>query len=134
MTFQTEQAKLKIARIEELLRANPLSLQEVADGVHLGLQWARVYMRHLTDAGMAHICHYEDRKTTAYLITVPMYAWGPGKAAIRPKLTQQQRQERSRNNLEPIRETKSGVVVRQHVASDTPVRDPLTAMFFGANK
>ena len=84
MTFATEPAQLRIAKIQNVLRASDLSVHELADTIHISLRWAREYVRHLHAAGMIHVAEYRLQTQEQKLVSHALYSWGAAKDAPRP--------------------------------------------------
>lgn len=84
MSFTTEASKRKLTRLQELLRQQPCTVQDLADGLFTTVRTANEYLSHLRDNKLVRVERYELRKTT-YEHYVPVYIWGKGKDAKRPK-------------------------------------------------
>jgi transcription initiation factor IIE alpha subunit len=55
MTFTTEAAKIKLAKIRELLRDQSMTAHELAEAVPMSKRWVQAYLNHLKDDGRIYI-------------------------------------------------------------------------------
>lgn len=74
--FNSEVALRRIARIQELLRQNPSSAQEIADAIHMTVRWARDYLIYLVAQRQAHVAGYRRQKVTTLNRNIALYGWG----------------------------------------------------------
>lgn len=128
MSFTTEASRRRIERIQELLRRECLSAPEIAEGIYMSVQWARVYVRHLHTIGAIHIAQWQRRKSKRIHLKVPLYAWGKSKDAPMPMESNAEYRRRvyhERRKHDP--EAHDRYLAKQRAAKWEPKRDPLTA-------
>jgi predicted ArsR family transcriptional regulator len=75
--FDSEVALRRIARIQEILRREPSTAQEVADAIQMTVRWARDYLVHLVAQRQAHVADYRRVKVNTLNRNVALYGWGP---------------------------------------------------------
>ena len=96
MTFQSDAARRRIDKIQQLLRATDMPITEVAEQIHLTLYWARAYMRHLHERQLVHIVSYRKQRRLEYDCHVALYCWGAGIDAEKPEPASPAEQQRDR--------------------------------------
>lgn len=124
MTFATQSAVLRIERIQGMLRAQDMTLQEIADGIHLTLRWTREYIAHLHQNKMVHIAGYRLQSMQHKTVSHALYCWGEAKDAPKPPaLTGAQRARRKRERLLDDMEARDKHLAKRRAARWTPTRD-----------
>lgn len=131
LTFKSEQAKRKIDRIRSLTSVDPKSLQEIASETFMSVPWARSYVQHLREGGLMHIARYEERQTSAYITNSPLFKWGAGKDAPKPKMTPKDYVDRNRASLRSDPDAHAAHLARRRALDNKPKMDPMLAAFFG---
>jgi hypothetical protein len=124
MTFQTEPARRKITKIQQLLREQSLTLPEIADAIYLTVYWARAYINYLHDERQVHIAAWRVHKRATYSTVTPMYVWGAGEDAEKPALqtdTERRRAARAILAADPIEHAAS--LARRRAKAAKPTRD-----------
>ncbi len=128
MTFRRAPAVAKIARIEALLRAEALTVLQLAERLHVTKKTAMTYMQHLRP--QLHIACWDTSRPGT---PAPAYAWGEGKDAKRPRAKTDR--ENSANYRRRLREERPEAWIakanRERAARLRPRRDTLVAAFFG---
>jgi len=124
MTFTKEPALRRIERIQEMLRAKDMTLQEIADGIHLSLRWAREYIVHLRINRLIHIAgfrlHHMEHKTVSHAL----YCWGAATDAAKPlPLTSAERAQRQRDILMSDQDLHEAALRKRRAARIVPARD-----------
>jgi len=129
MTFRRKNAVDKIAKIEALLRAEPMTVKQIAEKLHISKKTSHVYNQHLRP--LLHIAKWSRELTGP---PAPMFAWGPGKDAKRPRaMTGVEKTKAYRKRLRTERpEAWMDKVNKERAARLKPYRSPLDAAFFGA--
>lgn len=92
---QVKMGAVLYAQMCSLMLQGELTCQELADETGLHLVTIYQYTRELHRFGAAHIARYEPDARGRHIIKI--YKLGSGKDAKRVKLTQAQRQQRSRD-------------------------------------
>ena len=83
-----EVARLRVDRIQELLRRQHSTTIEIAQDLNLSKQWAGVYVQYLRAKRMIHLAEYRPLKRRLHgSIWVALWAWGPGHDAPKPERT-----------------------------------------------
>lgn len=124
MTFATQSAVLRIQRIQQMLRAQDMTVQEIADGIHLTLRWTREYIAHLHLNKMVHVAGYRLQSMQHKTVSHALYCWGQAKDAPKPApLTSAQRAKRQRELLLDDLEARDKALAKRRAARWTPQRD-----------
>lgn len=122
----------RIAAIMEALRGPALTLPEVAERVHLCLEYTRRYLRHLHAVRIVYIAAWREARTTR-ITRIPAYRVGAMKEAPKPaKLTSAQRTAGYRARVRSDAERLDLYLAKARAQRRKPVRDPLVAAMFGA--
>lgn len=84
MTYESERALRRIERIQQLLRGQDMTAQEVADGIYMDVRRARMYLRYLLEKKMIYVKRWEKRRYEGKARWIPYYGWGNAKSAPMP--------------------------------------------------
>ncbi len=76
MKFTNVTARARIDRIQLLLRRQPMSIHEIADGINLSLRWTYAYIDHLKESGRVRVKEVVERHSNRGKERVPLFAWG----------------------------------------------------------
>lgn len=87
LNFNSEQSINRIDRIQELLRSQAMTLQEIADALFISKRYARDYITYLQEIGSVHIADFRKGNLPGncrqYLA---LYRWGMGVNAAAPMI------------------------------------------------
>ena len=124
MTFGSDAACRRIEKIQQILRARDLSLQEIADEINMTLRWARAYVVYLHQRKQLHIASWELRVVNDYFRFTPHYCWGNATDAIKPAtLTFEQRKE-TRKTIKKVATLEDEIeIARRRALEFKPQRD-----------
>lgn len=105
MKFTRRATLARIERIQQLLRQQPSTIQEIADAVHISKRYATEYVSYLREQGKLHICDYRREPRDCYQVYKPLLAWGPGADAPHPDRSSRVRQAEHRAKIadDPVR-------------------------------
>lgn len=108
MSFTTEAARSKLAKIRELLRQRGMTAHEVAAAVPMSKRWAQAYLNHLKDDERVYIYDWKrEIEQCGRSYPRPIYkAVVPRKDAEKPApMTKAQRQARKHQKMmaDPIK-------------------------------
>lgn len=81
MSFTTETAALRIGRILELLKREPMNVHEIAHELCISKRWAGAYLTHIKSKGLIRVCGW----TRQIGEPTPRYELGSGADTARPK-------------------------------------------------
>ena len=81
MSFTTETAALRIARILQLLKSQPCNVHQVATELCLSKRWAGSYLMHIKSKGLIRVCSWARHIGEP----TPTYELGSAPDAVRPK-------------------------------------------------
>ena len=111
-------------RIQELLRRQDMTLQEISDSIHMSTRWAREYINHLHELKMIHIAEYRLRTLEVKTVSQPIYCWGNARDEPKPPpLTGAQKAARIRNIIKSDQELHEKTLAKRRAAKWTPQRD-----------
>lgn len=89
--FDAEVTRLRVDRIQELLRRQHSTTTEIAQDLNLSKQWAGVYVKCLRAKRMIHVAEYRPLKRRLHgSVWVALWAWGAGHDALKPGRTTHQ--------------------------------------------
>lgn len=116
MSFTTEAARIKLAKIRELLREHGMTAAQLAEAVPMSKRWVQAYLNHLKDDERIYIHSWaHDIEQCERSYPRPIYrAVIPRKDAAKPApLTKSQRQARKHQKMmaDPIK-------YGQHIAKE----------------
>lgn len=124
MTFTTEAAKIKLAKIRTMLKERGMTAHEVAAAVPMSKRWAQDYLNHLKEDERVYIHDWTDEvEQCGRMYPRPIYrAVVPRKDAEKPApLTKAQRQARKHKKMmgDTLRYAKHIDVERKRRAAKT---------------
>lgn len=125
MKFNTDLSRRRIEQIQNLLRREDCSVQEIADGIFIAKRWAYSYVNHLHENKRIHIASYRKsvRPNKAWTF-IPLYCWGEAKDAKRPaKMSQAEYKKRYRKNIETGDDIREREMMKKRAKRLVPVRD-----------
>jgi len=99
MTFITERAKNRIARIEQLLQGDGMPVLEICAALCITPRWGREYIRYLREQKKVYIVSWTRTTDGKKDHPLAVYRWGDGKDKRRPRRksgAQRQRETRER--------------------------------------
>jgi hypothetical protein len=102
MSFTTEAARIKLAKIRELLKERGMTAHELAEAVPISKRWVQAYLNHLKDDERIYIHDWtHDVEQCERMYPRPIYrAVRPRKDADKPApLTKAQRQARKHQKM-----------------------------------
>ncbi len=123
MTFTSTAALNRIERIQQLLRHEPSTIQEIADAVFISLRYATDYIRHLREHGQVYICEYRRDDCKVNRVFRPLYAWGTGTDAPSPDRSSRARQAEYRARIRADPEKWQRELARRKARRLKPRRD-----------
>jgi hypothetical protein len=125
LNFRSEASVQRIDRIQEMLRQQPLTLQEIADGINISRRYARDYVNYLQEIGSIYIADFRKGNLPGncrhYLA---MYRWGTGTDAAAPiaEPVETQDQDESRDRAAAMKKAKAIQPFRDWTAAWIPTR------------
>lgn len=81
MSFKSETAKLRMSRIEVLLKQSPMNKHELATELCISTRWAGGYLSHMHKQGLIRVCSW----TRHIGEPTPRYELGSAPDTARPK-------------------------------------------------
>ena len=97
-TLNSKLALKRIEKIQELLRKNELSANEIADGIFMCVRWARKYVSHSHKNKLIYISSYKRFMLNGKSSVRAMYSWGNKPDAVKPPaLTDREKSQRTRD-------------------------------------
>jgi len=81
MSFTTETAALRIGRILEMLKREPMNVHEIAHELCISKRWAGAYLTHIKAKGLIRVCGW----TRQIGEPTPRYELGSSPDVARPK-------------------------------------------------
>ncbi len=112
----------RIDKIQELLRGQALTLQEIADAVNISRRYARDYISYLKDAGSIYISGFRKGHLPGnckqYL---PLYRWGGDADSVEPAKPEKDPDEQI-DRVIAMRKAKSIKPFRDWTAAWIPTR------------
>jgi hypothetical protein len=86
LSFQSSTSIQRIDKIQELLRQQSMTLQELADGINISTRYAREYINHLQETRCVYIADFRKANNIGNARGyVPLYRWGSGPNAAMPE-------------------------------------------------
>ena len=126
LNANTPQSIKRIERIQELLRSDAMTLQEIADAVFISKRYARDYIIYLQEIGSIYIADFRKGNLPGncrhYLA---MYRWGSGVNAVSPmdeKIELDQDMEERLDRVAAIKKAKAIKPFRDWSAAWIPTR------------
>ncbi len=99
---QVKVSAMTYALMIRALQQNPHTPHELVEETGLFIRTVRQYLHALDKAGAVHICGWvKDARGADH---TPVYKMGPGKRAVRSKMTHAERQARYRAKQQALRE------------------------------
>ena len=96
-TLKTKLALRRIDKIQEVLRKEDLTVNEIAEKIYMSLRWAREYVKKLHNEGVIHIACYRRYDLSQQSAVRALYCWGSATDAVKPPpLTPYERTKRTR--------------------------------------
>ena len=124
MKFTSEVAQIRIGKIQQLLRAQDMSIAELGAEIHLTLRWMRAYVGHLHSGGYVHISAWRRQVRNSYQCFTPLYCWGNATDAKRPQsMTQAERLRAKRAALAADAIEHAAALARRRLKNIKPKRD-----------
>jgi hypothetical protein len=130
-TYLSEQLpQMRLSKIEQLLRGQALTAQEIADGVFLASVSTLVYIRQLKDAGRIYISGWV-RRGSACPQWVAQYRWGS--LPDKPKPAAKTGKEKCADHRERVAADpdRYDIYLSRRRALKNKSRDPLVSALFG---
>lgn len=85
MTFTKPASALRLQRILAMLERQPMNVLAIAAALPISKRWALEYIQHLHDSKQIHIARWDkDIEERAKRHAIEVWAFGPGKDAVRP--------------------------------------------------
>lgn len=85
LNFQSAASIQRIERIQQLLRQQAMTAQEIADAIHISRRYARDYIIYLQEIGSIHIADFRKGNLPGNCRQyMALYRWGMGADAVSP--------------------------------------------------
>jgi hypothetical protein len=92
LNFNSEKSVARIERIQELLRSQAMSQQELADAIFVSNRYARDYIVYLQEIGCIHIADFRRGTLPGNRRHhIALYRWGMGADAVAPPMERKPR-------------------------------------------